>query len=386
MSNANRRWIAVYLLLSMAFMSAVFAVQGALLSSMIEAFDLRASSQGTANAMAFIGGIVALTAAFFVQGRWRKRTLLKASILLCAAALTLLYLAPGYVSFCGVWFVLGFGLGLMDTLLSACMADLYTGDAAKRMMCMLHTSFGLSSVLTPMGYAALMEHSMTWKQVYLVIAASGALLVLVALLIRRAKRIPDEEIICARSVSLGAIISQIRESRILGLVVAMFCHGIFLSGLNTWINRYSDTLSGIFSIPAQSCLFAGIMLSRLLIPFLPIRADRYVRMGGLLGAVILALGIFIPNGFALRAALVLSGLLFGALIPCMLTLGCERKSDNTLLVTTAMMLALYLGQAVASPLIATLESAFTLRIGIMICPVFMALCSACCIADAKLRA
>ena len=77
MSTANRRFVAVFLLLSMAFMSAVFAVQGALLSSMIEAFDLKASSQGTANAMAFIGGIVALTAAFFLQGRWRKRTLSK---------------------------------------------------------------------------------------------------------------------------------------------------------------------------------------------------------------------------------------------------------------------------------------------------------------------
>ncbi|MBR4442382.1 MAG: hypothetical protein IKS52_03835, partial [Clostridia bacterium] len=63
-ADANRRWIAAFLLLSMAFMSAVFAVQGALLSAMIDAFDLQASSQGTAYAMAFGGGILALAAAF----------------------------------------------------------------------------------------------------------------------------------------------------------------------------------------------------------------------------------------------------------------------------------------------------------------------------------
>ena len=382
-ADANRRWIAAFLLLSMAFMSAVFAVQGALLSAMIGAFDLQASSQGTAYAMAFGGGILALAAAFFLQGRWRKRTLLKAAMLLCAAALALLRLAPGYAAYCGVWFVLGFGLGLMDTLLSACMADLYAGDAAKRMMCMLHTAFGLTSVLTPMGYAALMKRGLTWKQVYLVIATCGALLLLIAQLVRSAGRITDDEPIRVRPVSLGAVFSDIRESRITGLVAAMLCHGIFLSGLNTWINRYADTLPGSFAIPAQSCLFAGIMLSRLLMPFLPVRADRYVRLGGLLGSVALVAGLFFPNGIALRAALALSGLLFGALIPCILTIGCGRKSGNTLLVTTAMMLALYLGQAVSSPLIATLESAFTLRAGIMACPAFMALCSICCIADAR---
>ena len=384
--QANRRWVAVFLLLSMAFMSAVFAVQGALLSAMIDAFDLQASSQGTANAMAFGGGVIALAAAFFVQGRWRKRTLLKAAMVLCAAALVLLWLAPGYASYCGVWFILGFGLGLMDTLLSACMADLYAGDAAKRMMCMLHTAFGLSSVLTPMGYTALMARGTTWKQVYLVIAAGGAALLLIALLVKTVGRVADGEPIRPRPVSLGAVFTEVRESRIFGLVAAMFCHGVFLSGLNTWINRYADTLPGSFSVPAQSCVFAGIMLSRLLMPFLPIRADRYVRLGGLLGCAVLCVGLFVPSGLALRAALALGGLLFGALIPCILTLGCGRKSDNTLLATTAMMLALYIGQGVASPLIAALESAATLRVGIMACPVFAALCSVCCIADARQNA
>ena len=382
MSNANRRMVALFLLCGIAFLSAVFAVQGALLNAMIDGYGLVASNQGTANAAAFAGGIVALLGAFFLQGRWRKRGLLKASIALCAGALILLWLAPSYALFCAVWFVVGFALAMMDTLLSSCMADLYTGDSATRMLCVLHTTFGLASVLTPMGYQALLGGGLPWKRVYLVIAACGVMLLAVAVVVQALRRIPDPEALSARTASIGDIAAGIRAGRLAMLVVAMLFHGIFLSGLNTWINRYAETLSGAFAIPAQSCLFLGIMLSRLLLPVLPVKAGQYVKVGGLLGAVALAVGLCTSSGLMLRVALVFSGLLAGALIPCVISLGCERLRENTLLVTTAMMLALYAGQAVSSPIIARLQDAFGLRWGIALCALCMALCSGCCVADA----
>lgn len=381
MSDANRRSIALFLLLSIAFMSAVFAVQGALLNAMIDAYALDASNQGSANAAAFAGGIVALLTAFFLQGHVRKRALLRASIGLCAAGLVMLWLAPGYLVFCAVWFVVGYALAMMDTVLSACMADLYTGEAATRMLCVLHTFFGLASVLTPIGFQALLAGGMPWKRIYLVIAVSGALLLLAGTLVRVARRIPDPEVLNARAVSLGDIAGGIRAGHLALLVIAMLFHGFFLSGLNTWINRYADALSGSLALPAQSCLFLGIMLSRLLMPLLPIKTGRYVQFGGLLGAVALGIGLCLTSGVALRVALVLAGLLAGALIPCVLSLGCDRLRENTLLVTTAMMLALYAGQAVSSPIIARLEAAFGLRWGIALCAVCMALCSVFCMMD-----
>ena len=109
MNDRNRGWVAAFLLLGIAFLSAIFAAQGALLTAMIDAYALRASSQGAANAAAFAGGLAALVTAFFLQGRKRKRTLLKWAIALCVAALVLLWLAPGYALFSAVWFALGYG-------------------------------------------------------------------------------------------------------------------------------------------------------------------------------------------------------------------------------------------------------------------------------------
>lgn len=380
--KTDRVLVTVFLLTSMVFLSAVFAVQGSLLSSMIEAYRLDAARQGLANTLAFAGGVLALVCAFLVQGRWRKRTLLKAAVLICAAGLTLMWLAPGYGLYTAAWFVTGFGLGLMDTLLSACMADLYTGRQAVTMMCILHTAYGLSSVFSPMGYATLLAAGLPWKRVYLVIAAAGALLLLGAVAVRMLCRIEDNEPLCPQTADLGRILPALREGRLLWLVAAIFFHGIFLSGLNTWINRYADGLGQNIAIPAQSCVFLGLMLSRLLMPFLPVKPEKYVKLGGLLGGIVLAIALLIPDGWVLRVLLMLSSLLFGALIPCVLTLGCGRQLENTLLATTGIMLALYLGQAVSAPVIAGLEALLSLRAGMLLCALCMALCSLCCAADA----
>ena len=165
------------------------------------------------------------------------------------------------------------------------------------------------------------------------------------------------------------------DLRLPGLILAMFAHGIFLSGLNTWINRYAGLLPGTFTIPAQSFLFAGIMLSRLLVPFLPIRTERYVLSGGIGAGIVLALGLVTGNGLALRLSLLVSGLLAGALLPCMLSIGCSRHREDTLMVTTSMLLALYLGQGISAPVIGGLESAFGLVSGIFLCALCMALTS-----------
>ena len=381
MRKAERTWITVFLLLGMAFLSAVFAVQGSLLSTMIENFRLDAARQGTANTMAFAGGIAALVMAFALQGRWKKRALLKAAMLVCAAGLALMWLAPSYGLYVAAWFVTGFGLGLMDALLSACMADLYTGKLAVTMMCLLHTSNGLASVLAPIGYARLLAAGTPWKQVYLIIALAGAGIVAAALVIGKAQRIADREQTVPQMTSLRCILPTLRQGGLLWLVAAIFFHGIFLSGLNTWVNRYAETFADGLALPAQSCVFLGLMLSRLLMPFLPIRAEKYVVASGFAAGAVLCVGLVFPGGWGLRVMLAVSSLLFGALIPCVITLGCERQKSNTLLVTTGIMLALYLGQGVASPMIAALEAAVDLRAGMLLCALSMALCSLCCLAD-----
>ena len=438
----KRILIALYLSACMILMAAVFAIQGSLLTPIINEFSLSGSSQGFPSTALFTGCLFALIvtvliqqlrenryllasvnilvilaavscvlgmiAAFFYflsQMRitvWTigfglltilgtsiivflfkrhgfirkitKRFLLRSALCFCMCSLLFLFILKDFIPVVIAWWGLGFGLGMMDTLLSACMADLYPGKDSTRMMCILHTVFGLGSVITPMLIFALLNAGVHYRMIYPYLFCCFLLLIAVSGFVREVFRITDDESRGKSSQAAMRLPSGV-NLRLFGLVPAMFAHGIFLSGLNTWINRYSDMLPGLFAIPAQSFLFTGIMLSRLLIPFLPIRTEKYLMTGGVFGGAVLALGLASGNGLVLRLSLLASGLLAGALLPCILSVGCRRYNEDTLLATTILMLALYSGQGISAPIITLLESRFGLVSGIFLCAVCMVLTS-----------
>ncbi|MBO7358375.1 MAG: MFS transporter [Clostridia bacterium] len=369
----NRRLLTAFLLFGMALLSTLFALQGILLSSIIDAFGLTSSDQGLPNSAAFAGGIAALLIAFALSHRIPKWTALLLSLALCGAAVFCLKLASGLAAFIAVWGVLGFGMGMMDTLLSACMAQLYTGKLGIRMMCFLHTAFGIASAGTPVLFEALMKGGLAWKDVYLFPAVLAGALVIAGLLLRPGRT--DREADAPRT---SASFKAVKQAKLWNYMAAAFFHGVFLSGLNTWINRFSEVYTGAgTAVPPMSFMFIGLMCSRIVIPFLPVKADSYVRLAGFAAGAVTLAGILAPAW--LSPCILVSGFLFGALLPCMLSLACERIPSQTLTCTTALMLSLYVGQSVSSPVIGALEAAVSLKAGILVCCASMALASLFCL-------
>ena len=382
MESRNRRALALALalMLGMALLAAIGALHGALLSSIIEHYQLSKSAQGAASSAASIGSVVALLASFLLIGRLPKLTLLRLALCLNAVTLVLLKFAPAFGAFTGLWLLTGVGAGFIDMLLSSCMADLYTGRMATRMMCLLHTIFGLSSMICPAVYGRLIRGGLPWNDIYLGV---GLLCVALALFltaaVRLARRSGREALAAEKRLSRRAMGGILRKGAMPGLLAGMVCHGIFLAGLNTWINRYvSVTLSSSLGDLALSFLFFGVMASRLLVSFLPVSTVRYVRLGGLAAGAFILLALPFHSAALMCAALSAAGLAFGALIPCILDLGCREVPESSMLATSALALSLYLGQIAAPPLIGALESAVSLHAGIGLCGAFMLLTSACC--------
>ena len=373
----NRRLLTVFLLFSMALLSTLFALQGILLSSIIDAFCLTSSDQGLPNSAAFAGGIAALLIAFALSHRIPKWLALLLSLALCGAAVLCLKLSSGWTAFIAVWCVLGFGMGMMDTLLSACMAQLYTGKLQIRMMCFLHTAFGIASAGTPVLFEALMKNGLGWKDVYLFPAFFAGALVIAGLFLRLGSI--DKQ---ADTPRASASRKAVKQARLWNYMAAAFFHGVFLSGLNTWINRFSEVYTGAqAAVPPMSFMFIGLMCSRVVIPFLPLKAENYVRLAGFAAGAVTLAGILVPAW--LSPCILVAGFLFGALLPCMLSLACERIPSQTLTCTTALMLSLYVGQSVSSPLIGALEAAVSLKAGMLVCCVSMALTSLLCLAGGR---
>ncbi|MBR0464428.1 MAG: hypothetical protein IJJ23_08615, partial [Clostridia bacterium] len=315
MTALKRNLITAYVLIGIALMASVLSLQGALLTAFSQTFQLSGSAQGYANTSAFIGSIIALLSAFYLQSRMTKHALLRVALMVCALSLAALSVVPGYGLFNLSWFVLGVAVGWMDALLSACIADLFTGRMARIMMCMLHMLFGLSSAVSPLIYASVINAGVYWQRIYLPIGVIAFVLAVISFLGRRFG-VSAGETLSARGVVSGSMLGKVRERHLLPLCAAMFFHGFFLSGLNTWINRFCEGMTGMESIPAMSCLFLGIMLCRLIMPFLPVSTDNYVRYAGIAAGVIFALGIFTHSGLVIRLCVFLTGFTFGALIPC----------------------------------------------------------------------
>lgn len=381
MTKTKRRTLTAALLMGIMFLACIFALQGILLNYIIDCYSLTDSAQGLASAASSVGAAAALIASFFLIGRMQKLTLLKFSVVLCVVFLVFLKFSPGFALFVGIWGIVGVGMGFIDMLLSSCMADLYEGRAATRMMCILHMSYGAMATVAPFVYTQFLTHGMHWTAIYLCAAVFGSAVFAVLFLSSRDMPAADSQIaLTEKKMGFREMASVLTKGTLPGLIFAVFTQGLFIGGMNTWVNRFVGvTLSSSLGSTAHMLFFFGIMASRLAVPFLPFRPEKYVRTAGLIaGALVLAVLPF-ATAPVMCAASLISGLIFGAMLPCMLNIGCDATPESTMFATTVLMLALYAGQGSSPPLVGAIESAFGLHTGIAVCAVALIISSVCCL-------
>lgn len=374
--------MAASLMAGMAFLAAIYALMGALLNNIIAGYNLSDSAQGLASSAASAGCIIALVTSFLLIGRLPKIRLLQISVIICFAFLALLKISPNFSMFVFLWLILGIGMGYLDSLCSSCMADLYrgTGHTATFMMCMLHMTFGISNTVTPIIFSGMLKGGIQWKSIYLYVAAAGLLLFLFLSYSIRINAGNSERSVIAteQKLSFKRMAQLLSRPPIPGLFTAMFFHGFFLGGLNTWINRYVGvTLGSSLGDIALSFMFFGVLFSRLIVPFTPIKPQKYVCTAGFAAGILLLVAVPFRNGTIMCIAVALSGLAYGAIIPCIHNLACAAMPESSMLVTSANMIMVFIAQVIASPLIGALESAFNLHVGIVILGICMMLCSVC---------
>ena len=376
---------------TMAFLSSIFALQGALLTDIINFFHPDSSAQGYSSLFSSFGGMTAFIIAFLLVGRIPKMKLLQVGILTSVVFLVCLSFSKNYMLFIAAWFLCGIGMGFIDTLLSSCIADLYTGEQATRMMCNLHTTFGISSMVFPAVYSSLKKAGASWDKIYLFVAAIGLIIGTVLFLSERRRNTGSRsvesnvrDIHNESRMTISEIFSILKQGAQPFFILAMFTHGMFLGGLNSWLTHYvSETLSGRLGSIALSFMYVGVLVSRFSFPFLKLPAGKYLPFAGLVSGAVLAAAIPFKSDITVCVAAAISALFFGAMIPCMLDTACARLKNNSLLVTTSMMLSLYLGQGLASPILGALEKTVGLQYGMYLCALFMVLTSLVNIKAAK---
>ena len=108
--NRKRLTLALSLMGGMLFISSIFALHGALLTSIIRHFHLESSAQGLPSSLAFAGSCAALVMSFAVIGRVSRPTMLKCASGACAAMLAILSFAPTFATYLIAWLLVGVAL------------------------------------------------------------------------------------------------------------------------------------------------------------------------------------------------------------------------------------------------------------------------------------
>ena len=374
-SNNSKKVLSASVFAGMVFLSSIFAVQGALLGNIISQYNLSSSNQGFATLFSSFGGMVAFVLTLLLTGKIRKTRLLLFGFVIDTVLLFFLAAVPPFPVFIVIWFFTGIGMGFMDALLSSVIADLYSGPSATKLMCILHATFGITSMVFPLICTVLIKNGFIWNHIYILIAVYGILLVGFMLFADSISG-RNSSVNAEKHLSFSDLRAVLSSSSLVLFVLGMLLHGFFLSGLNTWVNFYvGTTLGSALGGTAQSFLFCGILLSRLLLPYTGIKPEKYISFAGLAAAVFLLAVLPFGSGILACIGIALSGLCFGAMIPCMLNVACEGNSGNTAMVTSLMMLALYLGQGSAPPVLGFIESTVGLRFGLALCALFMILTS-----------
>lgn len=382
MTKSKRSQLTVAIFAAMVFLSFVNLMSGTLLSHIIDYYGLKEASQGYFSSALSIGGVVALISSFVVMGRVAKTTLLKLAVGVCTAALIILRFSNGYGLFVLTCMIMGMSTGYIDTLLSACISNLYQGKKATQMMNLLHTIFSISAVTVPMIYTSLLAGfeavQLPWNTSYLVVALLGFFVLIILIYSTRdLKESKDNSVaIAGEKLSKRLLQDKMKAGILPGLIVAMIFHNLFFSGITTWINRYIvHTLGGNIGNMALSFLWLGIMVSRIVVPMLKVGAKRYLCFAGFLTGGVLLLALPFENAVLMCIATAIAGILVGAMIPCAINIGCEASMENTMLATTSLSLAMNLGSVISAPLIGELESLFGLHTAMGINAMFIVICS-----------
>lgn len=387
MQRGKKSVLAITLLVCMVFMSSIFAALGSLMDPVTEKFGITGSAQGLPGTVSALGGICVFVVSFFLIGKIRKTTLLALGIGLCVVPLFLIDVAESYPVYILLWTVTGFGLGFMDALMSSCMADLYTGKTGTRMMCILHTFYGVTSMLAPLLFSAMLAGGIPFGRVYRFVGCFGAVVLTTLVITAGKKQDGAGTDLKEKQLSLKEMTGMLTAGPLLLFAVGMAVHGFFLAGLNNWANRLTEEMN-TGTLPeallrfqgglGQFSAFLGVMLSRLLFSFTGIPVRAYLKWGCVAAAILLLAGLLSASPVILCICMTLSGLCFGAQIPCMLDTACAGVRGNTMLATTVMMLALYLGEGISPTVLGWFEGPGPgLAWGFALCAVFMLLTALC---------
>ena len=343
--------------LSMWVLSSAHAALSFLNSSIFEFYGLQEFQRGLPGSVNTTLSMIAFMLVIVLIGKIRKPVIILSGALLSAAVLFVLTGSLPFTGFVTAIGALGFAGGLIDSVTSASMSDLYTGKRSAQMMCALHAVYGMAGFLMPFAYKQMMKGDARFQTAYLPLAIVSLLLGAMILLVTRGKfRDFEAEDASSMRFSLPAFKRLFTNRRIVMMIVILFALGMFFNGILDYGKSFMTARHGAYEAIIVSCLYFSIALSRLVMSFVRVNPLKFTRAALIVCFVFLAIASFVENAEASLVFMILSMTACGPIIPMVISMACEDAPSDRFLASGVLLMFHFLGKTVFAPLFGQAEA------------------------------
>ena len=342
------------LLFSVVATAAANNAMGVMLSHIVKDFSLLSSQEGLMSSCISSGALTALVIGIFLRGRVSKVQFIIGGGLLMSVMLFCKSLPMPFAFFLATCFMMGTGMGIMDSCQSSFLTDIDPVRASKNLGVM-HGIFGLGGFTLPLLLHRLLQ-AVSWRMAYRIISLICFVLVVQFLLTTRSvrKEIPAVSRL-EKSRDSGKSGAFLRSPHFLLLLLAMILAAMAQNGILVWVIRYVQTVLGNENLAPLCLSFFWVCstVSRIFVPYLPVRPLTFLAVGSLVSALSWLAGIALGNPAVMLFVCMIAGLSSGCGMPVLLGEGARISSGNTGLVTNMLMIIKTIGQILMPVIVST---------------------------------
>ncbi len=263
--------------------------------------------------------------------RLGRRLVLGGAVLIHAAGIAGLGLAPTWPVFVLAGLVAGFGAGALDGGSNGLVLDAYR-EGRGRAMNLLHMSFSVGALAAPLVVGVLVEGGVPWQAVAIgtgVVIATLA--VAYAVIPMPSGRRESGVAVEPSTADAGPGARRLLAGPLLLLGIAIATYVAAEVGVSNWIVRFLEPAPLTTATLALSLFWAGLTLGRLVSSVIADRFDhvRFTVISAAGMAVFISIAVLAPNLPLSIAAFAAAGAASGPVFPMIVAIGGERYPERS---------------------------------------------------------
>lgn len=337
-----------------------------ILSEIINHFNLRLSQGGLIFTFQSIGGILIIILLGFISDYYSKHKIIIIGFSLYVISLYLISITPLFNLLLLLFFVLGIGTRIVDTISNALISQQFVTKKGVYLN-LLHTSFGIGALLGPLYSRSLLDIGFKWQAVFKFLSIGSISALFFFIIVTKNLYNAKEKY---NNKTKENLLILLQDKQVWILCIVMFLYVGHQSGFMIWLVMYLETYlqtEPLLASLSLSIYWVGIIISRLTFSCLTSKYSNInlIKWSSLIGGLILIIGISLKIPLIIIITLSISGLITGAFIPLLIDIASSWYPNNTGAITSILYLSLNLSIMFFPWIIGIIAETFTFQMGIM---------------------